>query len=79
MAQTHIGAAKSPEDVYRKDIEKFVSLYKEHNLFDQIPARQHDGFPNYRHSERITNPAKLKAKLLAHSLKLDKGRNLLPD
>lgn len=67
------------EAIYRSDVAKFVSTYHDDQLLDCQPGRQHSAFPEFEYNEHIQNPEKLRTKLAAHCVKLDRGRIIHPD
>ncbi len=60
---------------YHEDVAAFIAEYKEDNLFDFIPGRQHDAFPDFQYHLVIPQPDLLKKRLLKYSAKLDRSRH----
>ena len=56
---------------YANDVAQFCKEYAQHKLFDTVPGRQHSAFPSFEAVMSISNPDKLKARLMKYSKKLD--------
>jgi len=56
---------------YSTDVAEFCKDYAADKLFDEIPGRHHSAFPTVSTTMTITDPAKLKARLVKYSRKLD--------
>ena len=60
---------------YHQDIVDFVEEYKQDKLFDFIPGRQHESFPDYHYDLIVPQPDLLKKRLLKYNTKLDRSRH----
>jgi len=57
-------------------VHKVVKLLKSENLFHNIPGRCHKSYPDFVYKEGCLKPDKYRAKLIAHSKKLDRKLHL---
>ena len=59
---------------YSDDVKAFCREYKEDKLFDHIPGRYHSAFPTFKAELPVSEPYKLKDRLIRYSRKLDMTR-----
>ncbi len=66
---------------YESSIRKFLTVYDEDKLFDYIPGRQHESFPDFNCSliNKIQRPEAFKARLLKYTDKLQELREVAGD
>lgn len=69
-----VGTQTTKQTPSTQEIEKFVSVYYEDKLFDCIPGREHSAYPGFTYQCDVKEPAKLKARLVKYSGRLDKDR-----
>lgn len=54
-----------------------MEIYKLDQLWDDVPGREHNGYPRFTYKEVLTKPYELKAKISKLSKKLDRDRYVL--
>ncbi|XP_070542604.1 uncharacterized protein [Ptychodera flava] len=79
LTESHVGRSKGGQPNYKCDVAKFVSEYKDDQLFDIHNGRQHSAFPGYHFNTSIDNPSKLMERLKLYAKKLDSARDALPE
>lgn len=67
--------ARKASPQYSRDIQRFIQDYQEFALYDYLPGRQHDSFPEFVHSTAITAPWKLEKKLRKLCHRMDQWRH----
>jgi hypothetical protein len=72
----YIGKGHSTKPSQKKDLKKFVKMYKGEKLFDCLPGREHSGYPGFIHRISVKQPGKLRDRLIKYSVKLDCERLL---
>ena len=48
---------------FSEDVDKFVRMYSEDNLFSKVPERAHSSFLGFKYEFHIHNPGELKQRL----------------
>ena len=62
----------------KKEIQQFLEEYRDDNLFQKVPGREHTAFPGYVNVQTIDRPASMKQRLKKYGKKLDIYQGLLP-
>ncbi len=66
---------------YKESIKKFTEMFAEDKLFDTVPGRKHESFPDFSRSllTKIHRPVDFKARLLKYTDKLQELREVVGD
>ena len=70
---------KQKDDHHNADVRKFVTEYRDEELYKSYPGRQHSAYQCYQPQTKVPNPKELVARINKHSSKLDRSRAVRAD
>ncbi|XP_060605759.1 uncharacterized protein LOC132758222 [Ruditapes philippinarum] len=76
VVDIYIGRSKSVHVSHKRDLNKFVKVYKGECLFQHVPGRHHSAYEHFVHHIPLKSPSKLKDRLVKYGVKLDTERLL---
>ena len=71
ICQTEMDDSYTKRYNYSADVATFCKDYHSEGLFARVPGREHTAFPGFMLDTCVTDPSKLKGRLIKYSRRID--------